>query len=224
MKQIFTILLLCVLTSFIKKKSDCDFNLHLNMDARLFKIKDSLGTTDTLILYRHWTHTNGEHGYARIYEKRNGFVFRKDLNFDNSSQSLSESDWNKLEIQNLVLPLLRTTISRAKDTLSPSSISPSHDGLHTVQVYFKDTLIYCDELSNIEIRANENLPRSKFINGLRDTTQNQGTVIRIARRSIGPKYYLDGEPIFDEDPKMNRKLKKEYNRLLKNKKIRSTIE
>ncbi|MGB6037593.1 MAG: hypothetical protein WBG42_15065 [Cryomorphaceae bacterium] len=216
MRQIFTIILLGILTSFIEK-TDCDFNLHLNIDARLLEIKDSLGATDTLILYRHWTHTNGEHGYARIYEKRNGFVFRKDLNFDNSSQLLSESDWNKVEMQNLILSSLRTTISRAKDILSPSSISASHDGLHTVQVYYKDTLIYCDELSNLEIQANENLPRSKFINELRDTTQNQGTVIRIERRPIGPKYYLDGEPIFDEDPKMNRKLKKEYNRLLKNK-------
>lgn len=216
MKALILISLLFTLCSFIAKPP-CDFNLHLRMDKRLIEIKDSLGTTDTLILYRHWTVTNGELGYARVFEKREGSVYRKELNYNHSNHVVDEFPWTACDPENDPFVSLRKAMKQEKAELTPGSVRLSHDGLHTVQVYFRDSLTYCDELRNMEVRVNGHLSRVRFINSLRDSTQNQGVLVRTITRTNGPKYYLKGKPVFSKDPKVNRRLKREYNKRRKNK-------
>lgn len=215
MKNLLLFILLCILTSF-NKKVECTFNMNLKMDKRLFEIKDSLNCLDTLILFRHWTITNGENGYARMFVKTSEGLLKKEINYSRKSRMLKEEEWKSLPSSDSTLYFLNNAIKHKKDTLNQASFTTSHVGLRTLHFYYKDSLVFCDKLNDILISFNKKSPRVKLLSAISDSMLFEGTIVNEVRNLEGPSYYLkDGKKVFHENPKKNRKFKRDYKRFMK---------
>ncbi|NRA12136.1 MAG: peptidylprolyl isomerase [Crocinitomicaceae bacterium] len=159
---------------------DCEFNLSLKMDQRLLELKNENASSDTIILYRHWTGTNGERGYASFIKMDNGTYHEKDLTYTNSTSKLGESEWHVLSGTNNPISSFATIGPQASDSLAAPEFQISHNGLHTVQVFANNTLIYCDEVRELRLQENPDVSRIEFIKTLRD-------LYKFSAMSIGKK-------------------------------------
>ena len=211
MKKLLFIFPLLILISFTSI-NDCELNSNLKLDRRLLQINDSLINADTLILYRHWVYTNGENGYAKALFSKSGQHFQKTLVFDSENNKINESNWKQLPNNNSAITFLAHNTAKKIDSSYPSkhqiTLTETHSGQHIIQFIVKNKIVFCDKISETDISFNYKIPEQSLINYLRDTTLFTPIVMKM--RSLGPLYYLNGKPIFSEDPEENMKLKKEY--------------
>ncbi len=182
MKNLYFASLFLVLTAF-SFVEDCGFNLHLKMDKRLLELKSENSSSDTIILYRHWTGTNGERGYSRIIKKENGIYHRKDLLFTNQSSKLTESEWIVLNLTDNPITHFTSIDPQKSDSLKKPEIQMSHDGLHTVQVFSNNKLIYCDQIWELEVLENDGVSRIDFIKTLRDLSEFRPMILGTKRKN-----------------------------------------
>ena len=215
MKNYLLILTVFCLLSFTST-NDCDFNQNLKLDQRLIQIKDSL-SVDTLILYRHWIHTNGENGYAKIFYSQEGNYAKKTLEFNTDKLNLIETKWQPLNQSDSIFKFLSQNepkiITESYPYKNDIIVTETHSGQHIIQVIVKKQIEFCDKISEVDISCNYDVPQKSLIHYLRDTSYFSPSTIISGNRTrniIGPKFYIDGKPFYTSDPKENRRLKKEH--------------
>lgn len=193
-------------------KMECSLDSNLEIDRRLIQIRKEINTTDTLILYRHLSHQLGMASYAKVVWKKDDGLYIKRLSQKSANDELKEFGWLKQSGPEGPL-LFFNAIGNSKQESDTLGWIISHDDIHTVLVYSQDSLIYCDMVSEDPYFENRDFPRMQFIGCLRDRHPFIALKFNVdTAYGLGPKYFLNGKPIFDEDPKRNRELKKEYKR------------
>ena len=201
-------------------KMECSLDSNLEIDRRLLQIQKEINTADTLILYRHLSHQLGMAAYAKVVWKKEDGLYIKRLSQKSENEDLKEFGWVKQRGPEAPI-IYFNAIGDSKQNSDTISWVISHDELHTVLVYVQDSLIYCDMVSEGPYSENRNLPRRGFIFSLRDPHPFTALKFNVdTAYGLGPKYFLNGKPIFDEDPKKNKELKKEYKRAMRKHRFR----
>lgn len=91
------------------------------------------------------------------------------------------------------------------------------------EIFSNDYPLSCYDISNTEsIAFGEGLKTyyGTVISTTKSSTEKghysvDSTITTTTRKYIGPIYYINGEAIFDEDLEINKKLKKEYKKFMK---------
>ncbi len=201
-------------------KMECSLDSNLEIDRRLLQIRTEINTNDTLILYRHLSHKHGMVAYGKVVWKKEDGLYIKRLSQKNENEELKEFGWVKQRGPEAPL-LFFNAIGHSKQESDTISWIISHDDLHTVLVYSQDSLIYCDMASEDPYFENIDFPRMQFIGSLRDRHPFIALKFNVdTAYGLGPKYFLNGKPIFDEDPVENKRLKKKYRKAMRNHKSR----
>lgn len=141
------------------------------IDIRAFQLRDSLQHRgiDSIIVYRHWSTTNGYNGYGKIIWIDNGkcFQIKIILKTANELKEILQTKIFKLSSDSVFTFFFYNQIDTITANPTKQDIKMSHDAQHFAQISCGDKS-HCFIIPGLLVQFNTDHLRAKYISMLAD--------------------------------------------------------
>ena len=144
----------------------CEEESFHPVDYELVKLRNRLQSkgVDSILIYRHWIHTNGYNGYGKIIWNIGGETFQQKFS---CKDKVTSSEVVRLEHDTFINFYFQNKVDTISSNPDKPDINISHDASHFISFYH-DSKNYCFFISGLEVEFNQTNDRAKWVKMLSD--------------------------------------------------------